>query len=118
MHVSSYARLAHLEYRRQALVAESRCLEAANMQLRFEVERARAQGRVTAAAQEWGMTLADPASQVDYVLLPAAAVTRGPGLYALLRDSALAQQVASVITADTSSAMQTAAVTGQRVGRP
>jgi hypothetical protein len=103
VHVSSYARLAQLEYRRQALVTASRQLEAANAQLRFEVERARAQERITTSAQQWGMALADPASQVDYIVLPAAAGARRgasdyPRYNAVLRDFALAQQVTSIIT--------------------
>lgn len=122
VHVSSYARLAQLEYRRQALVAEARGLEAANMQLRFEIERARTQERVTAIAEQWGMTLSDPASEVDYVVLPAAAeegvCSHGsPACYAVVRNLALAQQVTSVITTGWDSAVRTAAA-GQPALRP
>jgi len=100
LHVSSYAGLAKLEYRRQALAAEARSLEAENTRLRFDVERARAQERVVGIAQQWGMTLADPASQVDYIILPHAVATAsgGSNTYALLRDLSLAQQVSSVVT--------------------
>jgi cell division protein FtsL len=118
IHVSSYARLAQLEYRRQALVAEAARIDAANSQLRFEVERARGQERVTGIAQQWGMALADPACEVDYIVLPAAA---GPGshprYYAVLRDLALEQQVTSIVTTGWGGAVQTAAA-GQRVARP
>jgi hypothetical protein len=121
IHVSSYARLAQLEYRRQALVADARRLEAANSQLRFEIERARAQERVVAVAQHWGMAPADPCSEVDYVLLPAASCLAGADqgleLYAVLRDCALARKVSAVVTTGWGSAAQGAAG-GQQVARP
>ncbi|HUT73707.1 MAG TPA: hypothetical protein VM221_02585 [Armatimonadota bacterium] len=123
VHVSSYARLAQFEYQRQALVAETRCLEAANSQLRFDVERARAQERIAAVAQQWGMTVADPAGEVDYIILPSAAgaPVAGSGHYprfhAVLRDFALARQVTSVVTTGWSPAVRTAAGTAQ-MGRP
>jgi len=121
IYVSCYARLAQLEYRRQALVADARCLEAANSQLRFEIERARAQERVIAVAQQWGMAPADPSSQVDYVLLPiescAAGADQSPELYAVVRDRALAQKVSAVVTTGWGGAAQGAAG-GQQVARP
>ena len=115
-HVSSYARLAGLEYRRQALLAEARLVEAANMQLRFEVERGRAQERVTAIACNWGMTLADPASGVDYIVLPAAGDRPQSALWAAVRDAAVARQITSVVTTGCASALHAAA--GQQVARP
>jgi cell division protein FtsB len=102
VYVSSYARLAQLEYRRQALTADARGLEAENAQLRYEVERARAQEHVVSIAQTWGMTLADPSSQVDYILMPERAdVADAPGVpepYAVLRNAELAQQVGCLVT--------------------
>jgi len=121
VHVSSYARLARLEYQGQALASHARCLEAANTQLRFEVERARAQERVVAVAQAWGMTLADPSSQVDYIVLPTQAggggAAQGLQLYSVLRDLALARQVSAVVTTGWGAAAQGAAG-GQQVARP
>lgn len=120
IHVSSYARLAQLEYRRQELAADARLLKADNTQLRFEVERARAQERVVAIAQQWGMTLADPSSQVDYILMPARArVASGAGIpepYAVLRDIELARQVTCLVTAGWGGSAWAAA--GQQVARP
>lgn len=115
IHVSSYARLAQLEYRRQALASEARLIEAGNMQLRFEVERARAQERVVTVAQSLGMGLVEPASQVDYIIMPTAAARaaangRIAASDAVLRDEALARQIRSIVTADWASAMRTAAV--------
>ncbi|UCH36123.1 MAG: hypothetical protein JSV65_07140 [Armatimonadota bacterium] len=123
VYVSSYARVAQLEYRRQALVAEARSFEAANTQLRFDVEQARAQERVVSVAQQWGMALADPASEVDYIVLPpasgvtAADARRDAHPYAVLRDQALAQQVSSVITTGLRGAAEGAAG-GQQMARP
>jgi len=120
IHVSSYARLAQLEYRRQALIADTRCLEAGNCQLRFDIERARAQERVVVAAQNYGMTLADPSSQVDYVVLPAESCVAGgdlsPELCAVWRDRALARKVSAVVTTGWGGAAQGAAG-GQQVAR-
>jgi len=122
-HVNAYARLAQLEYRRQALIADARLLDAANIQLRFEIERARAQERVVAVAQQWGLALADPASEVDYIVLPAAAsiVAADPagdaGPYAVLRDTALARQVSSLVTTGWGGAAQGPAGS-QQVARP
>jgi hypothetical protein len=100
LHVASYAGLARLEYRRQAAVAQVRRLEADNTKLRFDVEQARAQERVVGIAQQWGMALADPASQVDYIILPrvVATIPGGRNPYLLLRDLNLTQQVSSVVT--------------------
>lgn len=122
-HVSSHARLAELEYGRQALIAEARSLQAANAQLRFEVERSRAHERICDLAQRWGMALADPACDVDYIVLPAAAGNgaadpdRHPRTYAVLRDLGLAQQVDSVVTTGWGGAAEGAAG-GQQVARP
>jgi hypothetical protein len=100
LHVSSYAGLAKLEYRRQALAAGARALEAENARLRFDVERGRSQERIVAIAQQWSMTPADPSCQVDYIIVPHAALAASGGgnAYALLRDPSLARQVSSVIT--------------------
>jgi len=119
IYVSSYARLAQLEYRRQALAADVRLLEAANIQLCFQIERARARERVVAAAQQWGMALADPSSQVDYIVMPAArgGDARGVEPYAVLRNVVLARQVSSIVTTGWGGAAQGAAG-GRQVARP
>jgi hypothetical protein len=119
IYVSAYARLAQLEYRRQALTAEVRVLEAANVQLCFQIEHARARERVVAAAEQWGMALADPSSQVDYIVMPAtrAGDARGAAPDAVLRNLALARKVTSIVTTGWGGAAQGAAG-GRQVARP
>jgi len=73
LYVGAYAQVARNEYHRQAAVTRLRDLEAENARLRCRIDAARAPVRIIAATAAQQLVLADPATGVDYILLPAGA---------------------------------------------
>jgi hypothetical protein len=70
VYAAGWARLAREDYRHQRLGSEIRRLQADNARLRFGLYLARSPQRIAEVAARQGMRVADPARELDYVLLP------------------------------------------------
>jgi len=70
VYVGAYARVTENEYTRQALYRELRSLEVENARLRCDIDALRSQAHLVAAATAQQLVPADPATGVDYVLVP------------------------------------------------
>lgn len=68
-YVGGYAGVTRNEYQRQAMVQELRRLEAENARLRCQIDAAGSQAHIMAAATQQDLVQADPARDVDYLVL-------------------------------------------------
>jgi hypothetical protein len=94
LYVSAHAVTAEVDYSRQRLAQQVETLRSRNLDLRYELTQAADLNRISQFAQAAGMRPADPASESDFLSLPAASTATLPARSWFSQGSMLVAEIA------------------------